>query len=380
MKIVDVKTFVVSNSSRGGGRNWVFLKLITDDGLEGMGECNMSFGREQSLVQLIKELSEPFIIGTNPFDTEKLWDRLYSGSHGFRHPGIVSTQVVAAYDMAYWDIVGKALNQPIYNLLGGKYNEKLRAYTYIYDWHAPQPPEKAGEAAAKLVEQGFTAMKLDPIKIHPAPRDISLDELHYTEAVVRSIREAVGDKADILMGTHGQLTTHSAIRFAKMLEPYEPLWFEEPVPPENMDEMARVAQQTSIPIATGERLATMHEFNLLLKKQAAHIIQAHVGLNGIMGMKKIAGMCEANYAQIAPWMWCGPVAGAANIQIDVCSPNFLLQEGIETWGGFHAEILKEPIRWEKGYIIPSTKPGLGVELNEEVAAKHLYNPPGGRHQ
>ncbi|HIE27898.1 TPA: mandelate racemase/muconate lactonizing enzyme family protein, partial [Candidatus Poribacteria bacterium] len=207
---------------------------------------------------------------------------------------------------------------------------------------------------------------------------ISLEELRYAEAVVKSIREVVGDKADILMGTHGQLTTHSAIRFGRMLEQYEPLWFEEPVPPENIDEMARVAQHTSVPIATGERLATIYDFNSLLKKQAAQIIQAHVGLNGIMGLKKIAGMCEAHYAQIAPWMYCGPVAGAANIQIDVCSPNFLIQESIEIWSGFHAEILREPIKWEKGYIIPPTKPGLGVELNEEVAARHPYNPPGRR--
>lgn len=372
MKITDVKTYVVGNPERGGGRNWVFLKLVTDEGIEGIGECNMSSGREQGLVQLIKDLSEPFVIGTNPFDTEKLWDRLYSSTHFFRHPGVVATQVVAAYEMACWDIVGKTLNQPVYNLLGGKYNEKLRAYTYIYDWGRPQPPEKAGEAAARLVEQGFTAVKLDPIAMTPAPRELSLDELHYAEAVMKSIRNAVGDKADILMGTHGQLTTHSAIRFARMLEQYEPLWFEEPVPPENMDEMARVAQHTSIPIATGERLATIHDFNLLLKRQAAQIIQAHVGLNGIMGLKKIAGMAEANYAQIAPWLYCGPVAGAANIQIDVCSPNFLIQEGIETWSGFHAEILKEPIKWEKGYIIPPARPGLGVELNEEVAARHPY--------
>ncbi len=375
MKIVGVKTFVVGNPPpHRGGRNWVFLKLITDEGIEGVGECNVARDREHALVQLIKDLCDPFVIGTDPFDTEKLWDRLYSSTHSFRHPGIVSTQVVAAFEMACWDIVGKALSQPVYNLLGGVYNEKVRTYTYIYEWHRPEPPEKAGEAAARLAEKGFTAVKLDPISLVPAPRDISLVELRYVDAVMKSIRDAVGDKVDILMGTHGQLNTHSAIRFAKVLEPYNPLWFEEPVPPENMDEMARVAQHTTIPIATGERLCTMHDFYSLLKKQAAQIIQAHVGLNGVMGLKKIAGMCEANYAQIAPWLYCGPVAGAANIQIDVCSPSFLIQEGIETWSGFHAEILKEPVRWEKGYIIPSTRPGLGVELDEEVAARHPYIP------
>ena len=180
-------------------------------------------------------------------------------------------------------------------------------------------------------------------------------------------------KCDLLIGTHGQMTTSSAIRLAKRLEPYDPLWFEEPVPPENVAEMARVARQTSIPIATGERLATKYEFARLLEKQAASILQLALGRSGgILEGKKIAGMAEAHYAQIAPHLYCGPIEGAANIQLDTCSPNFLIQESIETWGGFHAEILKEPVRWEDGYIIPPTKPGLGVELDEDVAAKHPY--------
>ena len=377
MKIVDVKTFIVGTPPpHRGGRNWVFLKLTTDEGIEGVGECNTPSFRERTLVRLINELSEPFVLGSDPFDIERLWDTLYTGVHGFHHPGIVSTQVIAAYEMACWDIVGKALDQPVYNLLGGKYRDKVRAYTYMYEWHAPSPAERAGEAAARLLDQGFTAMKFDPIPpITPAPREVSLEELRYTDAVLNSVRQAVGDKADILVGTHGQLNTHSAIRFARVLEQYDPLWFEEPVPPENMTEMARVAQHTTIPIATGERLCTKHDFSALLEKQAAQVIQAHVGLNGVLELKKIAGMCEAHYAQIAPWMYCGPVAGAANIQVDVCTPNFLLQEGIETWSGFHAEILKEPIRWEKGYIIPPTRPGLGIELDEEVLAKHPYVQP-----
>ena len=145
--------------------------------------------------------------------------------------------------------------------------------------------------------------------------------------------------------------------------------------PENMDEMARVARATSIPIATGERLATKWDFRRLLEKQAAQIIQISTGLNGILESKKIAGIAESHYAQIAPWMYCGPVAGAANIQLDVCSPNFLIQEGIETWGGFYAEILKEPIKWDSGYIIPPSGPGLGIELDEEVIAQHPYIDP-----
>ncbi|TET40810.1 MAG: mandelate racemase/muconate lactonizing enzyme family protein, partial [Dehalococcoidia bacterium] len=168
-------------------------------------------------------------------------------------------------------------------------------------------------------------------------------------------------------------TTSSAIRLAKRLEKYDPLWFEEPVPPENVDEMARVARSTSIPIATGEKLSTKFEFVELLEKQAATILQVSLGsVGGILEAKKIAGMAETHYAQIAPWLWYGPIAGAASIQLDTCSPNFLIQESIEKFDGFHAEILKEPIQWENGYIIPPTEPGLGVELNEETIAKYPY--------
>jgi len=221
---------------------------------------------------------------------------------------------------------------------------------------------------------GFTAVKLDPVgQENIAAEQLSLETLRNAENVVKKVREAVGDRADILVGTHGQMTTSSAIRLAKRLEPYDPLWFEEPVPPENRDELARVAHFTTIPIATGERLSTKYEFRELLDKQAASILQMALGrVGGILEAKKIAGMAEAHYAQIAPHLYTGPIEGAANVQLATCSPNFLIQESIETWGGFHAEILTEPLRWEKGYIIPPTKPGLGIELNEEVAAKHAY--------
>ena len=191
--------------------------------------------------------------------------------------------------------------------------------------------------------------------------------------MVKNIREAVGDQCDLLIGTHGQPNTAGAIRLAERLEPYHPLWLEEPVPPENLDEMAKVARSTKIPIATGERLATKYEFATLFAKQAAAIIQPALGrVGGILEAKKIAGMAEAHYVQIAPHLYCGPVEAVANIQIATCSPNFLIQESIERFDGFHAEILKKPIQWEDGYIIPPTAPGLGIELDEEVAAANPY--------
>ena len=321
-------------------------------------------------------------MGADPFKIERLWRIVYMSSYA-QHPDLTVMGVLSAFEMACWDIVGKALNQPVYNLLGGQVHEKLRSYTYIYpalkdpvQGSIHTNPEEAPKRAAEYVKQGFTAVKFDPVgSMTPLdPRQLSLEVLDNAELVVRNVREAVGNKCDLLIGTHGQMTTSSAIRLAKRLEKYDPLWFEEPVPPENRDEMARVARSTSIPIATGERLATKYEFRELLEKQAAVILQMALGrVGGILEAKKIAGMAEAYYAQIAPHLYCGPIEAAANIQIDTCSPNFLIQEGIETFGGFHAEILKEPIQWEDGYIIPPTKPGLGVELNEEVAAKHPYH-------
>ena len=382
MKIADIKTYVVGNPvPYKGGVNWVFLQLVTDDGIEGFGEAYGVPFHPNTAVQMIDDVGERFVIGSDPFKIEKLWRTLYTGGYS-QHPDLAMMGVISAFEMACWDIVGKALNQPIYNLLGGQVHEKLRAYTYLY----PSPddisrgtvftdPERAPIRAIEYVEQGFTAVKFDPVEpmMPSTPVQLSLEVLHNAEMVVKNVREAVGDKCDILIGTHGSMTTSSAIRLAKRLEKYDPLWFEEPVPPENRDEMARVARSTSIPISTGERLSTKYEFRELLEKQAATILQMALGrVGGILEAKKIAGMAEAYYAQIAPHLYCGPIEAAANIQIDTCSPNFLIQESIETWDGFYSEILKEPVQWEDGYIIPPTKPGLGVELNEEVAAKHPY--------
>jgi galactonate dehydratase len=197
--------------------------------------------------------------------------------------------------------------------------------------------------------------------------------LELSERFCRRLREAVGTKADLLFGTHGQFTASGAIRLARRLEPYDPLWFEEPTPPEKPEEMALVARQTTIPIATGERLTTKYEFARVLECRAASILQMALGrVGGVLEAKKIAGMAEAYYAQIAPHLYCGPIEGAANIQLSACIPNFLILESIGTWSGFHADILKTPIRWEDGYVIVPDTPGLGVELDEDVARSHPY--------
>ena len=371
MKIVDVQTFLVDNiPPYQGGRRWLFVKLITDEGIEGIGEWSTGqTGREKSSIEIIKDLATQFVIDADPFKIELLWQKIYATDHDYRHPSLVLTPALSAIEMACWDIVGKALNQPVYNLLGGQYHEKLRAYAYMPYGGIWENPERAGEIAAELMEQGNTAMKFDPFPIFPAPRDIQLKDIAHLGKIFKCIRDAVGYEVEVGLGTHGQLTTSSAIRIAQMIEPYYPFWFEEPVSLENVDEMARVASHTSIPIATGERLLTKYEFVEIFQKQAAQIIQLDVGhCGGILESKKIASMAEAHYASIAPHMYCGPVAAAAAVQVATCSPNFLILEFNRT--ALHADIFQEPMVFDNGYIAPPTAPGLGAELNEEVLARH----------
>ena len=380
MKITDYKTFVVGNPPpHFGGAYWVFVKLTTDSGVEGVGEVYSVPFHPHTVARMIEDLCERRVLGADPFKIERLWRNVYGSGYTMR-PDTSVMAILSGVETACLDIIGKELDKPVYELLGGRVHDRLRSYSYLYpaegeDDSVYSDPDLAATRAAEYVAMGFTAVKFDPVGPFSAfdPRQLSLEALEHSERFVKTIREAVGGTCDLLFGTHGQMTTSGAIRLARRLEPFDPLWFEEPVPPDNVDEMARVARQTSIPIATGERLATKYEFAAVLAKQAASILQMALGrVGGILEAKKIAGMAEAHYAQIAPHLYCGPIEGAANVQIGACSPNFLIQECIQTWGGFHAEILKEPMCWEDGYIIPSEKPGIGVELDEEVAARHPY--------
>jgi galactonate dehydratase len=385
VKIKDLKTFVVGNPPPYfGGRYFIFLKLVTDNGIEGVGEVYTATFGPQTVVRMIEDVFAHHVLGSDPFRIEKLWRNVYGRGYSQR-PDISLMGVLSGIEIACWDIVGKAVEKPVYELLGGKVHERLRSYTYLYpdadEGHAYtdaavyRDPEIAAERAAAYVAMGFTAVKFDPAGPYSTfdPRQPSLERLELSEMFCRRIREAVGTGCDLLFGTHGQFTASGAIRLARRLEPYDPLWFEEPTPPEMPEEMARVARHTSIPIATGERLTTKYEFSRVLDLQAASILQMALGrVGGLLEAKKIAGMAEAHYAQIAPHLYCGPIEGAANIQLGACSPNFLILESIQNWRGFHADILMKPIAWEEGYVIPPNAPGLGVELNEAVALSHPY--------
>jgi galactonate dehydratase len=380
MKLTDIKTFIAGNPQPGvGGRYFVFVKLTTDGNVHGIGEAYCLPFHPEVVARMLVDVFGRYLAGADPHDIERIWRRVYSAGYT-QHPDLSLMGVLSALEMACWDIIGKEAGQPVYKLLGGRVQERLRSYTYIYArpgdrTNVYQDPDLAAERAVEYLAQGFTALKFDPAGPYSAfdGRQLSLEALELCERFMRQLRAAVGTKADLLFGTHGQMTAAGAIRLARRLEPYEPLWFEEPVPPDAPEEMARVARATRIPIAAGERLATKYDFGRLLRVGGAAILQMNLGrVGGLLEAKKIAALAEVQHVQLAPHLYCGPVVGAANIHLSTCSPNFLILEGIERWQGFHAEVLRKPIRWEAGYVIPPTEPGLGVELNEELIARHPY--------
>jgi len=384
MKIVDVKTFVVGNPPpRFGGRYFIFVKLTTDSGITGIGEVYTATYSPHLVAKMIEEVAQRHVIGSDPFHIEMMWRNVYGRGYSLR-PDLTTGGIVSGLEMAMWDICGKETGKPVYELLGGRVHEKLRAYTYLYppvgvDVYADDPvyndPDAAAEAAVREVERGFTGVKFDPAGRYSVfdGRQPALHAMDLSVKMVRAVREAIGTRADILFGTHGQFSASGAIRLAKQLEKYDPLWFEEPVPPDSPEEIAKVARATSIPISAGERLTTKYEFHQLLKTGAASILQPNLGrCGGLLEGKKIASMAEVYHAQIAPHLYCGPVVAAANIQLATCTPNFLILETIQGWQGFHAELVKTPIKFDGGFIIPPTEPGLGIELNEKVALANPY--------
>ena len=384
MKIVDIKTFVVGNPPpRFGGRYFIFVKLTTDTGISGIGEIYTATYSPHLVAKMAEEVAARHVIGADPFHIEHMWRNVYGRGYAHR-PDLTTGGIVSGLEMAMWDICGKETGKPVYELLGGRVHEKLRAYTYLYppvgvDVYSDDPvysdPDAAAECAVREVERGFTGVKFDPAGRYSVydGRQPALHAMDLSEKMVRAVREAIGDRADILFGTHGQFTASGAIRLAKKLEKYDPLWFEEPCPPDSPDEIAKVARATSIPISAGERLTTKYEFHQLLKTGAASILQPNLGrCGGLLEGKKIASMAEVYHAQIAPHLYCGPVVAAANIQLATCTPNFLILETIQGWQGFHSDLVKTSIKFEGGFIIPPTEPGLGIELNEVVALANPY--------
>lgn len=383
MKLTDLDIIVTAPPAPGwGGRYWILVKLTTDTGLNGWGECYAASVGPEAMRAVITDVFERHMQGETPENIEKMFRRVYSS--GFtQRPDLTVMGAFSGLEIACWDILGKDRGRPVWALLGGKINDRLRAYTYLYPLphheHAPfwVSPDMAAESAVEAVERGYTAVKFDPAGPYtmrgghmPAMRDIT-----RSVAFCRAIREAVGDRADLLFGTHGQFTTAGAIRLGQALEPYSPLWYEEPIPPDNLLEFAKVAQAVRIPLATGERMTTKAEFATLLRTGGAEILQPALGrAGGIWEMKKVAAMAEAFNVQIAPHLYAGPVEWAANVHLAASIPNLLMIETIET--PFHDRLIKGTIRVENGHVIPPETPGLGIDVDEELARANPYTGTG----
>lgn len=383
MKLTDLDIIVTAPPAPGwGGRYWILVKLTTDTGITGWGECYASSVGPEAMKQVIADVFERHMAGENPENIELMFRRAYSS--GFtQRPDLTVMGAFSGLEIACWDILGKDRNRPVHALIGGRMNDRIRAYTYLY----PLPrhnltdfwtsPEQAAEAAADCLARGYTAVKFDPAGPYtmrgghmPAMSDIAM-----SVAFCKAIRDAVGDRADLLFGTHGQFTTAGAIRLGQALEPYSPLWFEEPVPPDNVGEMARVAAAVRIPVATGERLTTKAEFAAVLRAGAACILQPALGrAGGIWEAKKIAVLAEAHNAQMAPHLYAGPVEWAANVQLAASIPNILMCETIET--PYHDALIKGAIRVEDGFITAPDAPGLGIEVDEDLARANPYAGTG----
>jgi galactonate dehydratase len=383
MKLQDLDIVITAPPAPGwGGRYWILVKLTTDTGISGWGECYASSIGPNAMRAVIEDVFERHMQGENPENIELMFRRAYSS--GFtQRPDLTVMGAFSGLEIACWDILGKDRDRPVSALIGGKMNESIRAYTYLY----PLPhhdvsafwtsPDMAAETAIAMVEKGYTAVKFDPAGPYtmrgghmPGMPDIAL-----SVAFCKAIREAVGDKADLLFGTHGQFSTGGAIRLGQALEPYSPLWFEEPIPPDNVGEMAKVAAAVRIPVATGERLTTKAEFAAVLRAGAATILQPALGrAGGVWEMKKVAAIAEVYNAQMAPHLYAGPVEWAANIQLAVSIPNILMAETIET--PFHAALIKNSLSVVDGYIPAPTAPGLGIDVDEDFARAHPYSGNG----
>lgn len=358
MKITDMKVF----QTAGGHANWTFVKLYTDEGVTGVGESSL----ERRDVEVKGELEglRPRLIGQDPTQIELIWNTLHRCT--FWSGGPVTMSALSGIEQALWDIKGKALGCPVYELLGGKMRESLRCYANAWSRGAVTVEDYAARAEA-MVAAGFTAMKWDPFRM--AGQVIPKEEEKFAIECVGTVRDAVGPDVDLCIECHGRFNMWSAIRMGRKLEEFDPFFYEEPVLHDNVDAMAEVARAINIPVATGERLYTRWEFRPLLEKHAARIIQpdiCHTG--GILELKKIAAMAETYYVAFQPHNSNGPVSTFASMHLDACTPNFIIQEFFYPYLEMYNELVTEPIEYEDGYLKVPDRPGLGTNIREDVIA------------
>jgi galactonate dehydratase len=355
MKITDIKTFLVGT----GSRNWVYVKVLTDQGIYGIGEA-YSAGPDEATVKVIEDF-KLWLVGNDPRNVQYLFDVMYNTT---RFPGgIITNSAISGIEHALWDIAGKSAGVPVWALLGGRVRNKIR----LYQSSGGPTPQQAGENAQQMIEKyGYTMLKMGI----QARGDMRYN--HATRASIEhvaAVRKAVGPDVDIGVDGHTKFfEVHRAIRLAKAIEPYNPFWFEEPIRPENYDAMKKLSDHVDIPLASGESNYGIYEFKQLIERQALDIVQPDICCcGGVLTMKKIAAMAEAQYMMVAPHNPMSPLATAVNVHFAASTPNFLVLEYRAPDSGAARDVLQEPLMVNKdGYLDIPNKPGWGVELNEEA--------------
>ena len=349
---------------------YLFLKIHTDAGITGIGEVG-AWGYLNACQCVLEEFST-HLIGQDPRRIEHHWQFMYRSMY-FR--GSIIMSAIAAIDIALWDIKGKSLNVPVYELLGGCCRDKVRTYPAVFQFKANEMALECQELKAK----GFSAARLmitPDITQKTSSYESSIHSYRVAEQIekVRACREVVGDSFDLILEVHRSMNVSDAVAFAKGVEPFHPLFLEDPIPPDNSDVMAEVASKTWLPIATGERFISVQEFEQLLSRRAARYVRPDVcALGGITACKKVAAIAESHYVDIVPHNPLGPISTAACLQLDAAVPNVAIQEfpSFYTRGG-ESKMLKEPLQVEKGFIVVPSGPGLGIELADDI--RQLFPP------
>ncbi|MCS7460073.1 galactonate dehydratase [Paenibacillus doosanensis] len=369
MKIVDVKTFIVDCYRT----NFVFVKLYTDEGVTGIGEATLEY-KEHAVAGAIEDIKR-YLIGKNPLDIEAHYHNIYRDAYW--RGGAVLMSALSAVEMALWDINGKSLGVPVHRLLGGKVHEKVKVYANAWFAGASSMEDFAAKAR-ETVGRGFKGLKWDPFG--KTYMTITNAELDSAIACIGAVRDAVGRDVDLFIEGHGRFNVPTAIKIAQELQPFNPVWFEEPIPPDNVSAMSEVRRKSPVAVAGGERLFTRYAFREVFENKALDFVQpdiSHAG--GIMESRKIAAMAEANYIPFAPHNPSGPVANAATLQLAACTPNFFYLEIMASDVPWRKDITDEQLHFEDGYMTIPDKPGLGIELDEEAALQHPYAPHDLRH-
>jgi galactonate dehydratase len=369
MKITDIKTLICHCYRT----NWVFVKVYTDAGITGVGEATLEY-REKTVCEAIDELKR-YLVGKDPHNIEAFWHDCYRDAYWRGGPVLMSA--LAGIEIALWDIKGKDLGVPVYQLLGGKVRESVPCYAN--GWFAPaKTPDEFAEKAKDVVAAGFKGLKWDPFG--DAWQEISKPQMRQGLDCIQAVKETVGDDLHLLIEGHGRFNIPTAVKIAHALEEFDIYWFEEPIPPDNKEGLAEVKHRVNVPIAAGERLYSRYEYREFFRLSCADFVQPDVShAGGILELRKIAAMAECHHIPFCPHNPSGPVANAATLQVAACTPNFAFLETMSADVPWRKDISNETVKVVNGEMLIPDKPGLGLDLNEDAIANHPYIAKDLRH-